>query len=61
MRSASSEPLDQALRDFGLWDLPADPYLLTRAAVTLGAHLSLMVFVLATPAYVLLGEPGVAT
>jgi alkylation response protein AidB-like acyl-CoA dehydrogenase len=54
------EQLDQALRDFGLWDLPADPYLLTRAAVTLGAHLAPVAFVSATPAYVLLGEPAVA-
>ena len=55
-----SEQLDQGLRDFGLWDLPADPYLLTRAAVTLGAHLAPVAFVSATPAYVLLGQPGVA-
>jgi hypothetical protein len=56
----SAEQLDQALRDFGLWDLPPDPYLLTRAAVTLGAHLAPVPFVATTPAYVLLGEPGVA-
>jgi hypothetical protein len=54
------EQLDVALRDFGLWDLPADPYLLTRTAVTLGAHLAPVPFVSAMPAYVLLGEPGVA-
>ncbi len=54
------EQLDQALRDFGLWDLPADPYLLTRAAVTLGAHLAPVAFASATPAYVLLGESAVA-
>ena len=54
------EQLDQAVRDFGLWDLPAEPYLLTRAAVTLGAHLAPVAFVSATPAHVLLGEPGVA-
>ncbi len=54
------ERLDRALGDFGLWDLPVDPYLLTRAAVTLGAHLAPVPFVSAMPAYVLLGEPGVA-
>ena len=54
------EQVDQALRDFGLWDLPTDPYLLTRAAVTLGAHLAPVAFVSATPASVLLGEQGVA-
>ena len=54
------EQLDRMLRDFGLWDLPADPYLLTRAAVTLGAHLAPVPFVSAMPAYVLLGEAGVA-
>ncbi|MGH3556173.1 MAG: acyl-CoA dehydrogenase family protein [Mycobacterium sp.] len=54
------EQLDQALRDFGLWDLPADPYLLTKGAGTLGAHLAPVPFVSAMPAYVLLGEPGVA-
>ena len=58
--AAALEQLDQALRDFGLWDLPADPYLLTRAAVTLGAHLAPVPFVSAMPAYVSLGEPGVA-
>lgn len=54
------ERLDRALRDFGLWDLPVDPYLLTRAAITLGAHLAPVPYVSAMPAYVLLGEPGVA-
>ena len=54
------EQLDQAVRDFGLWELPADPYLLARAAVTLGAHLAPVPFVSATPAYFLLGESGVA-
>lgn len=54
------ERLDEALRDFGLWDLPADPYLLTRAAVTLGAHLAPVPFASAIPAYVLLSEAGVA-
>lgn len=58
--SGPVEQLGQALRDFGLWDLPADPYLLTRAAVTLGAHLAPVPFVSATPAYVLLGATGVA-
>ena len=37
-----------------------DPYLLTRAAVTLGAHLAPVPFASATPASVLLGERGVA-
>lgn len=54
------EQLDQALRGFGLWDLPADPYLLTRAAVTLGAHLAPVPFVSAMPAFAALGERGVA-
>jgi hypothetical protein len=54
------EQLEQALRDFGLWELPADPYLLTRAAVTLGAHLAPVPFVSAMPAQFLLAEPGVA-
>ena len=57
---ARVEQLDQALRDFGLWDLPADPCLLTRVAVTLGAHLAPVAFVSATPAHVVLGEPAVA-
>ncbi len=52
--------LDRALREFGLWDLPVDPYLLTRAAVTLGAHLAPTPYVSAVPAHVVLGEPGVA-
>jgi hypothetical protein len=55
-----ADQLDRVLREFGLWDLPADPYLLTRAAVTLGAYLAPVPFVSATPAYVLLGEAGVA-
>jgi hypothetical protein len=54
------EQLDRALRDFGLWELPSDPYLLTRAALTLGAHLAPIPFVSAMPARVLLDEPGVA-
>ncbi|MEB3071468.1 acyl-CoA dehydrogenase family protein [[Mycobacterium] vasticus] len=54
------DELDRALRDFGLWDLPPDPYLLTRAAVTLGAHLAPSPFVSAMPAFVLLGERDVA-
>jgi hypothetical protein len=54
------EQLDSALRDFGLWDLPADPYLLTRAAVTLGAHMAPVPFVSAMPAYVVLSESDVA-
>ncbi|TAM65224.1 acyl-CoA dehydrogenase family protein [Mycobacterium sp.] len=54
------EQLDQAVRDFGLWELPPDPYLLTRAAVTLGAHLAPVPFVSAMPARILLGKPDVA-
>ncbi|QLL09821.1 acyl-CoA dehydrogenase family protein [Mycobacterium vicinigordonae] len=54
------EQLDNAVRDFGLWDLPPNPYLLTRAAVTLGAHLAPVPFVSSMPAYVLLGEADVA-
>ena len=46
------ERLDHAVSEFGLWDLPPDAYLLTRAAVTLGAHLAPMPFVSATPAQV---------
>lgn len=56
----SVEQLDRALRDFGLWALPPDPYLLTAAAVALGAHLAPIPFVSAMPASVLLGESGVA-
>jgi len=55
-----AEELDRALSDFGLWELPPDPYLLTRAAITLGAHLVPTQFVSATPARVLLDETGVA-
>jgi hypothetical protein len=55
-----AKELDRALRDFGLWELPPDPYLLTRAAITLGAHLAPAPFVSATPARVLLDETGVA-
>jgi len=54
------QQLDRALRDFGLWELPADPYLLTRAAMMLGAHLAPVPFVSTGPAYMLLGEAGVA-
>ncbi len=54
------ERLDQAVRRFGLWELPPDAYLLTRAAVTLGAHLAPTPFVSATPALVVLGLTGVA-
>ncbi len=56
----SVERLDRVLRDFGLWALPPDPYLLTAASVALGAHLAPMPFVSAMPASVLLGESGVA-
>ena len=48
------------MRDFGLWDLPAEPYLLTRAAFTLGAHLAPVPFVSAMPAHVLFAEAEVA-
>lgn len=58
--AAHHERLDHALSEFGLWDLPPDAYLLTRAAVVLGAHLAPTPFVSATPAVVLLGLPGVA-
>ncbi len=54
------EQLDRALAEFGLWDLPADPYLLVRATVTLGAHLVPTPFVSALPAQLILGEAGVA-
>lgn len=57
---ARLEDLDQALDEFGLWDLPAEPYLLTRAAVSLGEHLAPAPFVSAMPAYAVLGEKGVA-
>lgn len=52
--------LDAALDEFGLWDLPADPYLLARTATQLGAHLAPVPFFSATPAIVLLGQRGVA-
>jgi Acyl-CoA dehydrogenase, C-terminal domain len=56
----SLQRLDQALGEFGLWELPNEPYLLTRAAVSLGAHLAPVPFVSAVPAKVVLGEAGVA-
>lgn len=52
--------LDQALCEFGLCELPAEPYLLTRAAVCLGARLAPVSFVSSTPARVVLGEVDVA-
>lgn len=52
--------LTAALGDFGLWDLPMQPYLLTRAAVTLGGHLAPVHFVSSTPARVVLGEADIA-
>ncbi|OBK88437.1 acyl-CoA dehydrogenase family protein [Mycolicibacter sinensis] len=54
------EDLDQALQKFGLGDLPAEPCLLTRAAVSLGARLAPVPFVSATPARVILDESDVA-
>jgi hypothetical protein len=52
--------LSRALDDFGLWELPAEPYLLTRAAVSLGAKLAPVPFASAVPAQVVLGEQRVA-
>ncbi len=52
--------LDRALNEFGLWELPPDPYLLTRAAVVLGAHLAPVPFVSTAPALALIGEQEVA-
>lgn len=54
------ERLNNAVREFGLWDLPDDVYLVTRAAVTLGARLAPVPFVSAAPAAVVLGEHAVA-
>jgi hypothetical protein len=54
------ERLDSALSDFGLWDLPADPYLFVRAAVELGNHAAPVPFVSAGPAMALLGANDVA-
>lgn len=56
----SLQRLETALAEFGLWDLPSEPYLLTRAAVSLGANLTPVPFVSAMPAQVVLGEAGVA-
>ncbi|MDQ2636240.1 MAG: hypothetical protein M3Y83_05100 [Actinomycetota bacterium] len=55
-----SAQLDSAVAEFGLWELPNQPTLLTRAAVTLGAHLAPVPFVSAMPAQVVLGQAGVA-
>ncbi|MGV0587181.1 acyl-CoA dehydrogenase family protein [Mycolicibacterium elephantis] len=52
--------LDAVLADFGIWDLPNQPYLLTRAAVSLGARLAPVPFVSAVPARVVLGQAEVA-
>lgn len=54
------ERLDEALAEFGLWELPDEPYLLARAAVALGANLTPVPFVSAAPAKVVLGETAVA-
>lgn len=59
-RGAGLAPLDSAVAEFGLWDLPNEPHLLTRTAVALGAHLAPVPFVSAVPAQVVLGRPGVA-
>lgn len=56
----SQRRLDQALDEFGLWELPNEPLILTRAAVSLGANLTPVPFVSAVPAQVVLGETGVA-
>lgn len=56
----SQRRLDQALDEFGLWELPNEPLILTRAAVSLGANLTPVPFVSAVPAQVVLGEAGVA-
>lgn len=54
------QDLDQALRKFGLGELSAEPCLLTRAAVCLGARLAPVPFVSATPARMVLDESDVA-
>ncbi|AEF37776.1 acyl-CoA dehydrogenase family protein [Mycolicibacter sinensis] len=54
------DELDKALREFGLRELPAESYLLTRASVCLGARLAPISFVSSTPARVVLGEVDVA-
>jgi hypothetical protein len=59
-RGEGFDELVQALDDFGLWELPAEPMLLVRTAVTLGEHLAPVPFVSATPACVVLGEQAVA-
>jgi hypothetical protein len=56
----SGQRLAGALDEFGLWELPNEPYLLTRAAVSLGAYLAPAPFVSAAPAQIILGETGVA-
>lgn len=62
-KAAAADPLkrlDEELRAFGLWELPNDPYLLTRAVVSLGAYLAPVPFASAVPAQVVLGESGIA-
>jgi hypothetical protein len=56
----SQRRLEQALDAFGLWELPNEPLILTRAAVSLGANLTPVPFVSAVPAQVVLREAGVA-
>lgn len=58
--TAHFEQLDHALQQFGLWELPADPYLLTRAVISLGAYLVPVPFVSAAATRVVLGENGIA-
>ncbi|KUI29263.1 acyl-CoA dehydrogenase family protein [Mycobacterium sp. GA-2829] len=52
--------LQQALEQLGLWDLPPEPLLVTRAAVSLGVHLTPVPFVSVTPCRIVLGETGIA-
>ncbi|MEO7005545.1 MAG: acyl-CoA dehydrogenase family protein [Terrimesophilobacter sp.] len=54
------EQLDQALRQFGLWELPADPYLLTRATISLGFYLAPVPFASAASTQLVLRENGIA-
>ncbi|MCX2930596.1 acyl-CoA dehydrogenase family protein [Mycobacterium sp. CVI_P3] len=52
--------LRQAVAEFGLWELPTDPLLVTRAAMCIGAHLAPVPFVSVTPCRIALGESDVA-
>jgi hypothetical protein len=52
--------LDQAMLEFGLWELPVSPELLAAAALETGRALAAVPFVEATPARVVLGLPNVA-